>query len=106
MRTEPYPPDLTEAQWALIAPMVEPRPGGRPATHSRRRIVDAQSVEGADTVGADSRGYDAGKKTNGCKRHIVVDTLGLLIIVPVIAASLQDRDGGAGSLTARRWRCR
>ena len=41
-------------------------------------IVDAQSVKGADTVAAHSRGYDAGKKVNGRKRHIVVDTLGLL----------------------------
>ena len=38
---ESYPSDLTDAQWELIAPMVEPRPGGRPATHPRRRIVDA-----------------------------------------------------------------
>lgn len=57
-------------------------------------IVDAQSVKGADTVGKDSRGYDAGKKTNGRKRHIVTDTLGLLVVVLVTAASVQDRDGG------------
>ena len=57
-------------------------------------IVDAQSVKGADTVGAHTRGYDAGKKVNGRKRHIVVDTLGLLVVVLVTAASLQDRDGG------------
>ena len=38
-------------------------------------IVDAQSVKGADTVGAATRGFDAGKKTNGRKRHIVVDIL-------------------------------
>lgn len=36
-----YPSDLTDAQWELIAAMVEPRPGGRPATFSRRRIVVA-----------------------------------------------------------------
>lgn len=57
-------------------------------------ILDAQSVKGADTVGNDSRGYDAGKKTNGRKRHIVTDTLGLLVVVLVTAASVQDRDGG------------
>jgi len=56
--------------------------------------VDSQSVKGADTVGAGSRGYDAGKKINGRKRHIVVDTLGLLMVVLVTAASVQDRDGG------------
>ena len=155
----PYPSDLTDEQWALIEPMVPVKPGGRPAKHPRRRIVeailyvnrtgcswrslphdfppwdtvywyfqlwnaegttdrihnalrdavrdaagrdpmasagivDSQSVKGADTVGADSRGYDAGKKINGRKRHIVTDTLGLLIVVLVTAANLQDRDGG------------
>ncbi len=39
------------------------------------------------------RGYDAGKKVNGRKRHIVVDTLGLILAVVVHAASVQDRDG-------------
>jgi transposase len=57
-------------------------------------IIDSQSVRGADTVGADSRGYDAGKKVNGRKRFIVTDTLGLLLAVWVCAASVQDRDGG------------
>lgn len=56
-------------------------------------LVDSQTVKGADTVGADSRGYDAGKKINGRKRFIVTDTLGLLITVVVCAASMQDRDG-------------
>ena len=154
-----YPSDLTDAQWALIAPMVPVKTGGRPVIHPRRRIVeailyvdragcawrmlphdfppwdtvywyfrrwtedgttdrihdvlrnasrdaagrdpmasagivDSQSLRGADTVGADSRGYDAGKKVNGRKRHIVVDTIGLLVVVLVTAASVQDRDGG------------
>jgi transposase len=66
-------------------------------------IVDAQSVKGADTVGAASRGYDAGKKVNGLKRHIVVDTLGLLMLVAVTTASVQDRDGGAGILERLRF---
>ena len=57
-------------------------------------IVDSRSARGADTVGHGSRGYDAGKKINGRKRHIVVDTLGLLVVVLVTAASVQDRDGG------------
>lgn len=155
----PYPSDLTDQQWDLISPMVPVKPGGRPAKHDRRRIVeailyltrtgcswrqlphdfppwdtvywyfqrwnaegttdrihdalrdatrdaagrdpmasagivDAQSIKGADTVGSDSRGYDAGKKVNGRKRHLVVDTIGLLVVVLVTAASLQDRDGG------------
>jgi len=57
-------------------------------------VVDSQSVPGAATVGKTSRGYDAGKKVNGRKRHLVVDTGGLLIVVLVTAASVQDRDGG------------
>jgi putative transposase len=38
------------------------------------------------------RGYDAVKKINGRKRHIVVDMLGLILVVVVYAASIQDRD--------------
>jgi transposase len=55
--------------------------------------IDSQSVQGADTVGRDTRGYDAGKKVNGRKRFIVTDTLGLLLTVVVLTASVQDRDG-------------
>ena len=55
--------------------------------------IDSQSVKGADTVGTDSRGYDAGKKVNGRKRFIITDTTGLLVTVAVVAASWQDRDG-------------
>jgi transposase len=56
-------------------------------------VIDSQSVKAAETVAQDSRGFDAGKKINGRKRHIVVDTLGLLLVVLVTAASMQDRDG-------------
>jgi len=63
-------------------------------------IVDSQSVKGADTVCAATRGYDAAKKINGRKRHIVVDTIGLLLVVMVSAASIQDRDGGRALLRA------
>jgi len=56
-------------------------------------LIDSQSVKGADTVGRESRGYDAGKKINGRKRFIVTDTLGLLLAVVVVTAGLQDRDG-------------
>jgi transposase len=40
-------------------------------------VIDSQSVKGAETVGVARRGYDAGKKINGVKRHVAVDTLGL-----------------------------
>lgn len=42
---------------------------------------------------ASERGYDAGKKIKGRKRHILVDTLGLLLSIAVHSASIQDRDG-------------
>ncbi|MFC5163104.1 IS5 family transposase [Nonomuraea angiospora] len=61
-------------------------------------IIDSQSVKGADTVGRDSRGYDAGKKVNGRKRFIITDTTGLLVTVAVMAASWQDRDGAKTAL--------
>ena len=173
MRVRRYPSDTTDAQWAVIDPLL-PDPaclagkGGRWEEHCRREIVDAifyvvdnstkwralpvdfppwstvynyfaawekagvthtlldglrdrvrlregraaeptagiidsASLQGAETVGKASRGYDAGKKTNGRKRHIAVDTLGLLLSVMVTAASTQDRDGARpllGELTA------
>ena len=43
----------------------------------------------------DPAGYDAGKKIKGKKRHILVDTQGLLMHAIVHAADVQDRDGGA-----------
>ena len=65
-------------------------------------VIDSQSLRGADTVSAATRGYDAGKKVNGRKRHIVTDTLGLLLVVMVTTASVQDRDGGADILKLLR----
>ena len=56
-------------------------------------IVDSQSVKAAETVGAGTRGFDAGKKINGRKRHIAVDVEGLLLAVVVTAASIGDRMG-------------
>ncbi|MGW4411899.1 IS5 family transposase [Nonomuraea sp. NPDC004702] len=61
-------------------------------------IIDSQSVKGADTVGRDSRGYDAGKKVNGRKRFVITDTTGQLVTVAVMAASWQDRDGAKTAL--------
>jgi transposase len=67
-------------------------------------IIDAQTVRGADTVPTASAGYDAGKKTKGRKRHIAVDTLGLLLAVVVTSAHIQDRDGAHRLLVALRTR--
>lgn len=65
-------------------------------------IIDAQSVKAAETVSAAHSGYDGGKKIKGQKRHIAVDTLGLLLCVIVTAASVQDRDGAARLLARAR----
>jgi putative transposase len=54
-------------------------------------IIDAQSTR--STAQGGDTGFDAGKKVKGRKRHLVVDTLGLLLAVTVTAASVQDRDG-------------
>lgn len=67
-------------------------------------VIDSASVRGADTVPARSRGYDAGKRVNGRKRHIAVDTGGLLLAVVVTIAGLQDRDGACQLLAALRAR--
>ena len=53
--------------------------------------LDSQSVKMTEMAG--ERGFDAGKKVKGRKRHLLVDTMGLLLIVVVHAASIQDRDG-------------
>ena len=161
VRARRYPSDLTDAQWAVVDPLL-PDPvclagrGGRWEKHCRRVIVDAilyvvdngikwralpadfppwqtvykrftlweraggsqrlldalrdrarlaqsraaapsaaivdsQSVRAAETVGKATRGYDAGKKVPGRKRHIAVDTMGLLLAVLVTPASTQDR---------------
>ncbi len=54
-------------------------------------VIDSQSVKTTEIGG--EKGYDAGKKVNGRKRHIVVDTLGLLLAVVVHSADQQDQDG-------------
>jgi transposase len=170
-RRRRYPSDMTDAEWALVAPLIPTgrpgRRGGRPARHSRRDIVDAirylthnggvwralpadfppwktvydyhlrwiadgtvnrihnmlreqarsvagraetptaaiadsQSVRAAETVARSGRGYDAGKNVNGRKRHIVVDTCGLLLVVLVTAANVQDRHAARTLLHALR----
>lgn len=174
-RSRRYPSDMSEAQWAIIEPLL-PTPGwlagrgGRRTKHCRREIVDAilyvvdngikwralpadfppwstvynhfaawesagtkpalldalrdrarlsqgrragpsagsidsASVKAAETVSAESRGFDAGKKINGRKRHIAVDTLGLLICVLVTGAEAQDRVAARNLLARLRYLC-
>ena len=61
-------------------------------------IIDSQSVKSTET--SDERGYDAGKKVNGRTRHILVDTIGLILLVMVLPANIQDRDGAKQLLAA------
>ncbi len=174
-RSDPYPSDLSDAEWALVEPLLPPvSKDGRNEVHPRREIVnailyvthsgctwrslprdfppwetvygffarwqkkgaivrvhdalrdvsrecegrdrqptagviDSQSVKGAQTVSAATRGYDAGKKINGRKRFIITDTLGLLLSVLVLPASVQDRDGGKRIMVDHyfdHWKCR
>jgi putative transposase len=60
-------------------------------------ILDSQSVKVSNHGGV--RGYDAGKKIMGRKRHLLVDTMGLILHVVVHSAAIQDRDGAKLVLT-------
>ncbi|WP_202919545.1 IS5 family transposase [Saccharothrix deserti] len=156
-RRRAYPTDLSDAEWARLAPLIPaPKPGGRPPVHERREIVnalsywmragcawrllphdlppwrtvyhywrtwrlegrwehilaalreqergrqgrdptpsagviDSQSVRAVD--GGGLHGYDGGKKVNGVKRHLLVDTLGIVVSACVSPANVDDREG-------------
>jgi putative transposase len=76
---------------------------GREASPSAA-IIDSQSAKAARKGGAsiDPQGYDAGKKVTGRKRHIMVDTLGLMLGIVVHPANVQDRDGAEAVLRQTR----
>ena len=66
-------------------------------------VVDSSSVKAMPVAGV--RGFDGAKKIDGFKRHILVDTTGLLLGVTVTAANVQDRAAFASLLTTTLWSC-
>lgn len=72
-------------------------PSGHGSNSKRKKkaptaaIIDSQSVKSANHPGG--RGYDAGKRIMGRKRHLLVDTMGLVLLAMVHSGDIQDRDG-------------
>jgi putative transposase len=77
---------------------------GRKASPSAG-IIDSQSVK-TTLVSCQSKGYDAGKKIKGIKRHILVDTMGLVLAVIIHSASIQDRGGATSAIASlkQQWK--
>jgi hypothetical protein len=89
----PETPDEPDATWQKIHDALHDKLRRREdrKTSPSAAIIDSQTVNTTEVGGP--HGYDAGKKINGRKWHIVVDTLGLVLAVVVHPANVQDHDG-------------
>ena len=95
-------------QWALGTNPRRPVPASAAqhgqTQHAQAAIIDSQSIRTAE--GGQERGFDAGKKITGRKRHLAVDTLGLVWAVVVHGAYWQDHDGACFVLMQLQATCR
>src|SRR5215469_4112950 len=87
-----------DGTWAKVNDVLRTRVRHRAGrkTSPSLGIIDSQSVKTTEQGGP--RGKDPHKKVNGRKRHIVVDTLGMVLAAVVHSAGIQDRDGAKGVL--------
>jgi transposase len=83
---------ITEAIHNVLRGRVRKAAGRSPEPTAA--ILDAQTVKTSSNVPEHSQGIDAGKRIKGRKRHVATDVLGLLLVVLVTAASVQDTTGG------------